>query len=71
MRHPGPVVQDVERGGHELAEFIPEIGEPEERRVNDEDEDGEGQPEAVASQDATLGIQGVIRGRLPGRGRHY
>ncbi len=31
--HPGVVAQNVERGGNELAEFVPEIGKREVRDV--------------------------------------
>ena len=53
MRNPRPVPQNVQRGGDELAEFIPEIRQAEERKVrekNDERERGWKQEDGEAER---------------------
>ena len=41
VRDPCAVVQDVERGGNELAEFIPEIRQPEVRKMREKNQQRE------------------------------
>ena len=41
MRDPSAIVQDVERGWNELAEFVPEIRQPEVWKVRDKNQQRE------------------------------